>query len=613
MTPASPRVPVRVVVVGFGMVGARLVDELERRDPWGLDVTVLGAEEYEPYNRVLLSDVVAGRTDLAAIGLPLPGGRARVERGVDAVGIDRGARVVLASDGSRHPYDLLVLATGARARIPAIPGLDGAALPAGVHPLRTLDDAREIVAATLNAPRAVVVGGGVLGVEAALGLAARGLQVALVHPGATIMDRQLDPGAGQVLEDQLAAHDVRVLTGSRPAEVLVVAGRTVGLRLDRTPAAGSTSAAPSTSTARSASAARSVPSLGTGALASRRADLDGSEGPMGDVVAAGLVVVAAGAVPETRLAAGAGLTVDRGIVVGHDLASVDDPAVFAIGDCAQPPEGSRGLVAEGWDQARRLAQAIADAAQRATPPAPAGSGPGPDGRSTDQRTTDARSTGQRTSDQHPAGPRVHLRGPWEGDRPSLALRLGTPLATRAATDRGVEVRGTDVVKVKAGHLSVVAMGACGADRTPRPGERAVRLADPAGGRWVEAVVADGLLVGATCVGDARVAADLTAAYTRRTPVPADPAFLLLTPVAPTAAPATSPEHMPDDAVVCRCNGVSKADVAAAVEGGARDVADVAAATRATTGCGGCADAVGGLCGWLAGLRAAAAEVVPDAV
>jgi assimilatory nitrate reductase electron transfer subunit len=170
-----------------------------------------------------------------------------------------------------------------------------------------------------------------------------------------------------------------------------------------------------------------------------------------------------------------------------------------------------------------------------------------------------------------------------------------------------------VVKVKAGHLSVVAMGACGAGRRPQPGERSVRLDDPAGGRWVEAVVRDGVLVGATCVGSPRVAADLTAAYTRRTPVPDDPAFLLLTPVAPAAAPASSPEHMPDDAVVCRCNGVSKADITQAVADGAREVADVARTTRATTGCGGCADAVRGLCSWLAGARAAQSEDAVQAV
>ncbi|WP_425953694.1 FAD-dependent oxidoreductase [Xylanimonas sp. McL0601] len=529
MTVEVPRVPLRVVVVGFGMVGARLVDELERRDPDGaLDVTVLGAEEYEPYNRVLLTDVVAGRAEVAAIGMPLPAGRARVLRGVGAAAVDRDARVVLADDGTRHPYDRLVLTTGSRARVPDLPGLE--TLPAGVHSLRTLDDAREIVAATLNAPRAVVVGGGVLGVEAAVGLAARGLQVALVHGAGTPMDRQLDAGAGEVLAAALADRGVRVVAAARPREVLVVGGRAVGVRLDR--------------------------------------------GARGDeVLAAGLVVLACGTVPETGLAAAAGLAVDGGVVVGPDLASVDDPDVFAVGDCAQPPEGCRGLVAEGWDQARRLAEALTAPPRTERSPGAAGEG---------ERGT----------------PRVHLRAPWERSGPSAAVRLGTLLATRAATDRGVETRGTDVVKVKAGELSVVAMGACGAGRAPLPGERAVRLADPAAGRWVEAVVAGGVLVGATCVGDPRVAADLTAAYTRRTPVPADPAFLLLTPVAPAVAPASSPAHMPDDAVVCRCNGVTKADVAAAVEAGADDVPGVAAATRATTGCGGCADAVRGLCGWL---------------
>lgn len=526
------RVPLRLVILGFGMVGSRLVDELDRRDPDdALDITVLGAEEYEPYNRVLLTDVVAGRTDLGAIGLPLPAGRARVLRGVSAVAIDRDARTVLAGDGTVHPYDRLVLATGSTARIPDLPGLDP--LPAGVHPLRTLDDAREIVAATLNAARAVIIGGGVLGVEAAVGLAARGVAVTLVHGGPTPMDRQLDAEAGEALAQALADHGVRVVTGGRPDEALVVGGRVVGIRL-------------------------------------------GS----GEVLAAGLVVLAAGTVPETSLASAAGLTVHGGIVVGPDLATLEDADVYAVGDCAVPPEGARGLVAEGWDQARRLAEALCSTAPRPAGPA---------------------ATGSR--------PPMHPRTPWEGGRTSAAMRLGTILATRAATERGVEVRGTDVVKVKAGDLSVVAMGACGAGRAARPGERSVRLSDPAAGRWVEAIVADGLLVGATCVGDPRVAADLTAAYTRRTPVPADPAFLLLTPVAPAVAPSASPAHMPDDAVVCRCNAVTKADIAVAVGDGARDVAGVVAATRATTGCGGCKDAVEGLCGWLAAARREVGEPV----
>ncbi|MCK0116218.1 FAD-dependent oxidoreductase [Isoptericola sp. S6320L] len=545
-------VPLKVVVVGHGMVGSRLVDELVRRSAESFDITVLGAEPYEPYNRVLLSDVVAGRTDVAAITMPDPGGdHVTTLRGVAAVSVDRRARTVTDAAGAVHGYDHLVLATGSRARVLPLPGLvddDGAAdLPAGVHALRTLDDAREIVAASVNTPRAVVVGGGVLGVEAAYGLAGRGLQVTLVDPSPAPMSRQLDTAAGAVLAARLRDAGVTLRLGARPSEVLVAGGRAVGVRLG--PGHG-----------------------GTGH--------DG--GDADDVVAAGLVVLTAGTVPETGIAREAGLSTDRGIVVGHDLASPDDPRVFAIGDCAQPPQGSRGLVAEGWDQARRLADHLASLVA--------------------VRAQEA---------QRAATPREHLRFPHEGERPSMAVRLGTLLASRAATDQGVDTRGTDVVKVKAGALSIVSMGVSG-PREPAPGHRAVALHDAAAGRYVEAVVADGILVGATCVGDPRVAADLTAAYTRRTPVPVDPAFLLLTPVMPSAEPASSPEHMPDDATVCRCNGVTKHDITACWDDGARSADDIAAATRATTGCGSCREAVCGLADWLAATRDGGAPVEPGA-
>lgn len=532
-------VPLKIVVVGHGMVGSRLVDELVRRSAESFDITVLGAEPYEPYNRVLLSDVVAGRTDVAAITMPEPAGdHVTTLRGVTAVCVDRRARTVTDSAGAVHAYDHLVLATGSRARVFPVPGLvddDGEVrLPAGAHALRTLDDAREIVAASVNTPRAVVVGGGVLGVEAAYGLAGRGLQVTLVDTSAAPMSRQLDTAAGSVLAAGLRDAGVTLRTGTRPSEVLVAGGRVVGVRLER--AAGGA---------------------------------DG--GHDGEVVAAGLVVLTTGTVPEAGIARDAGLSTDRGIVVGHDLASLDDPRVFAVGDCAQPPQGSRGLVAEGWDQARRLAEHLA-----------------------------SRVAVRAEAATRESGPRAHLRFPHEGERPSMAVRLGTLLATRTPTDAGVDARGTDVVKVKAGALSVVAMGVSGSRADP--GHRAVALHDPVAGRYVEAVVADGILVGATCVGDPRVAADLTAAYTRRTPVPVDPAFLLLTPVMPSAEPATSPEHMPDDATVCRCNGVTKHDITACWDDGARSADDIATATRATTGCGSCREAVCGLADWLAATR-----------
>lgn len=544
------RVPVKVVVVGFGMVGSRLVDELLRREPEAFDITVLGSEPYEPYNRVLLSDVVAGRTDVAAITMPLPdGARVTVHRGVSATSIDRVSRTVIADDGTSHPYDHVVLATGAAARIPPIPGLrtpDGG-LPAGVHALRSLDDAREIVAATVNSPRAVVVGGGVLGLEAAVGLAGRGLDVTLIHNVPSLMERQLDAEAADVLKAGLEGEGITVRQDSLSSEVLVAGGHAVGIRVK-----------------------------------------DNSGQARDEVVAARLIVFSVGTIPETGLAAAAGLTTDRGVVVGHDLASPDDPRVYAIGDCAQPPNGSRGLVAEGWDQARRLAERLVSLVEPVA--------------------TAAELVASRAESVEV---KAHLRLPSDEAQPSMAVRLGALLTggatTRAQSDRGIDTRGTDVVKVKGGALSVTTMGVCGPSRPDGATQRAVRLADPRAGRYIEVVVSDGILVGATCVGDPRVAADLTAAYTRRTPVPLDPAFLLLTPVMSAAAPASSPEHMPEDAVVCRCNGVTKGDITDSCAAGTHSVDEVVRETRATTGCGSCKDAVCGLVDWLRESK----EAVPE--
>lgn len=549
--PSSPAVqavpPTRVVVVGHGMVGARFAQDLVARagsGPGSFEVTVLGAEEYEPYNRVLLSDVVAGKVDVAAIGLPAADDpHVTVRRGTEAIAVDRAARRVVTADGA-YPYDVVVLATGAAARVPDVAGLTDrpAGLPRGAHALRTLDDAREIVAASLNARHAVVVGAGVLGLEVACGLARRGVPVSLVHGGASPMDRQLDTAAGRVVERSLARLGVRTWTAARTERVVVDPDghvRGVALRVPET--------------------------RGDDPGATRAVDLD-----------ADLLVLACGTVPEAGLARAAGLTVDRGVVVGADLASPDDPRVFAVGDCAQPPEGGTGLVAQGWEQARRLAAALASRAPGAEDPTP----------------------------------RVR---PSHLDRPSMALRLATGVvarpaapatgpATPAASRTSVTIPaapGTDVVRVKAAGLEIVTMGVCGTRRVHDPAHRTVTLSDPASGRHVEVVVADGLLAGATCVGAPEVGADLTAAYTRRLPVPADPAQLLVRPVGPAPAPATTPTHMPDRTTVCQCNGVTKGDLVGCWRDGARSVDELARATRATTGCGGCRDVVCGLVDWLA--------------
>ncbi|MFD4990936.1 FAD-dependent oxidoreductase [Cellulosimicrobium cellulans] len=587
----------RVVVVGNGMVGSRFASDLVARcgtsaGPAAVEVTVLGAEEYEPYNRVLLSEVVAGKVDVAAIGLPgADDARVSVRRGTEAIAIDRAARRVVTGEGA-HPYDVVVLATGAAARIPDLPGLTDlpGGLPRGAHALRTLDDAREIVAASLNARHAVVVGAGVLGLEVACGLARRGVAVSLVHGASSVMDRQLDGAAGGVVARSLADLGVRTWTGARTERVLVAAGSVRGVTL-RVPD-GRTSGAAPTPTGGAAGAEDG---------ATRLVDLE-----------ADLLVLACGTVPEAGLARAAGLAVDRGVVVGPDLASPDDPRVFAIGDCAQPPEGGTGLVAQGWDQSRRLAEHLAGRHA-------ADEGPG---------------AGRSGAAQGAASGRPRVRLGVDADRPSMALRLAMNVVARpigqspvpsaqdlpeaaarpartGSTGRprsagpgspGVDERpraGTDVVRVKAAGLEIVTMGVCGERRTRDPAHRSVTLSDPASGRHVEVVVADGLLVGATCVGAPEVGADLTATYTRRVPVPTDPAHLLLRPVAQAPAPASSPTHMPDRTTVCTCNGVTKGDVVGCWHDGARSVDDVARATRATTGCGGCKDVVCGLVDWLA--------------
>lgn len=550
----------RVVVVGNGMVGSRFANDLVARlgegEAGAVEITVLGAEEYEPYNRVLLSEVVAGKVDLAAIGLPdVDDERVTVRRGTEAIAIDRSSRRVITADGA-YPYDAVVLATGAAARVPDIPGTDAQAggLPRGAHALRTLDDARGIVAASVNARHAVVIGAGVLGLEVACGLASRGVPVSVVHGGASPMDRQLDTDAGRVVEASLARLDVRTWTNARTERLRVDRhGRVCGLEV-RTPE----------STDPSASASED----GT-----RVVDLE-----------ADLVVLACGTVPEAGLARAAGLTVDRGVVVGDDLASPDDPRVFAIGDCAQPPEGGTGLIAQGWDQSRRLAAALASAAG----------------------AHDGATAGR---DRLP-GRRPSARG--EPDRPSMALRLATSAVVRPAAGEPparAAVPGTDVVRVKAAGLEIVTMGVSGRE----PGHRSLTLSDPASGRHVQVVIADGLLVGATCVGAPDVGADLTAAYTRRVPVPADPAHLLLRPAAPAPVQAATPTHMPDHTTVCQCNGVTKGDLVTCWHDGARSADELARGTRATTGCGGCTDVVCGIADWLAaadppadGMRDAAA-------
>ncbi|NES12653.1 MULTISPECIES: FAD-dependent oxidoreductase [Micromonospora] len=297
-----------VIIIGYGMAGARLAAELHARDG-DRKVTVLGAEPHRAYNRIMLSTLLAGKIGEPDVELAEVAGQGvDVRTGVAVTAIDRAAREVRTADGDRIGYDHLVLATGSRALVPPLPGLDP--LPERVVPFRTLDDCRRILAAARGARSALVLGGGLLGLEAARGLAARGLDVTVVHPMGHLMERQLDPPAGAVLAGTLAGLGVRTELAVSATAVATDGDR---VRLD---------------------------------LADGRA------------LTADLLVLSCGVRPDTALAADAGLAVERGVVV-DDRMRTSDRRISAIGDCAQHAGVLTGLVAPAWAQARVVAEVLA--------------------------------------------------------------------------------------------------------------------------------------------------------------------------------------------------------------------------------------------------------------
>ncbi|WP_406083166.1 FAD-dependent oxidoreductase [Micromonospora zamorensis] len=299
----------RVVIVGNGMAGARLAGELHAREG-DRKVTVLGAEPHRAYNRILLSTLLAGRIDEPDVELTEAAGHGiDLRSGVPVTAVDRSAREVRTDDGERIGYDHLVLATGARAVVPPLPGLDPANLPERVVPFRTLDDCRRILAAADGARTALVLGGGLLGLEAARGLASRGLTTTVVHPREHLMERQLDTTAGAVLAGTLAGFGVTVQLA---VPATGVAADATGVRLD---------------------------------LADGR------------TLRADLLVLSCGVRPDTALARAAGLNVRRGVVV-DDRLRTDDRSISAIGDCAEHDGVLTGLVAPAWAQARVLADVL---------------------------------------------------------------------------------------------------------------------------------------------------------------------------------------------------------------------------------------------------------------
>lgn len=306
----------RVVVIGNGMAGARFAAELRSLDP-RCHITVFGAEPTAAYNRILLSELLAGKVDEDDLALSEPAGVVDRRDGVAVTEIDRDARLVIADDGSRTRYDALVLATGSIPFVPPIAGLTrpGGTLVNGAALFRNVEDCRRILSIAASARRAVVLGGGLLGLEAARGLALRGLEVEILHARRHLMERQIDPDASRVLTRTLRDLGVTVRLSAVTEEVVTDADdRVRGVLLD-----------------------------------------DDTE------VAADLLVVACGVRPDTTLAQRIGLDLGRGVIV-DDRMRTSDPAIYAIGDCAEHRGTVYGLVAPAWDQARVAAEAISGGA-----------------------------------------------------------------------------------------------------------------------------------------------------------------------------------------------------------------------------------------------------------
>lgn len=314
-TPASQRP--RLVVVGNGMAGARLVEDLLAIDRDRFEVVMFGDEPYGNYNRILLSNVLNGTQDPKEIFLnPLAWyeeNNVTLHAGRRVTRIDRESRVVHA-DGVEQPYDVLVLATGSKPFVPPVPGVT----LHGVFVFRTLDDCRNIADYAKGKKRAVVIGGGLLGLEAAKGLMTHDLEeVTVVEMAPWLMSVQLDEAGGKVLGQTIERLGIKALTKTSTSEIQ---GHThvTGVRF-----------------------------------------ADGSEVP------ADIVVVSAGIRPNVDLAKECGLVCERAVVVDDQMRS-SDPHVFAVGECVQHRGMVYGLVAPLWEQTKVLAEVLAGVAPERT-------------------------------------------------------------------------------------------------------------------------------------------------------------------------------------------------------------------------------------------------------
>jgi NAD(P)H-dependent nitrite reductase small subunit len=345
----------KLIVVGNGMAGMKVVEQLLELAPGAYEITVFGAELHPNYNRILLSPVLAGEKRVEDIILhPLAWYRekgVKLHTGDPIVAIDRKRRVVRSKSGVAAGYDRLLLAAGSRPIILPVPGAD---LP-GVVTFRDLEDVDAMLAAARTHKRAVVIGGGLLGLEAANGLMKQGMDVTVVHLFDTLMERQLDRAAAAMLKESLEQRGLKFKMAAKTAAILAAGEADSGQRT-----ADSEGSAPRTLTPTLSPKGEGAELDGAATTcASPPARVRAVRFEDGSELDAELVVMAAGIRPNIELALAAGLRCDRGVLV-NDTMQTFDPSIYAVGECVQHRNNTYGLVAPLFEQANVCATHLAE-------------------------------------------------------------------------------------------------------------------------------------------------------------------------------------------------------------------------------------------------------------
>ena len=455
----------RLVVIGNGMAGCRAVEEILSRDADRYAITIFGAEPRVNYDRIMLSPVLAGDKSFEEIiindqswyddnGIELVSGDA-------VIAIKREAREVVSASGRVTPYDRLLIATGSDPFIIPVPGHK----LSGVITFRDLDDVDKMLTAAETGGHAVVIGGGLLGLEAAHGLSLRGMKVTVLHLMPTLMERQLDEAAGFLLRSELERRGQTIITQADTAEIMGDSHVT-GVKLK-----------------------------------------DGTE------IDADLVVMAIGIKPSVNLAKTAELEVERGIVVDDDMVT-SDPAILAVGECVQHRGACYGLVAPLWEMCRALADFM-------------------------------------TSD--PSG------------------YVGSVTATK------LKVSGINLFS--AGDFS-------GGDDTED-----IVMRDASRGVYKRVVVKGDRLIGAVLYGDTADGSWYFDLLKRQEDISDIREALIFGQAFASGGATLDPDSavaaLSLDAEICGCNGVTKGQVVACIDGGANDLDSVRAGCKASASCGSC--------------------------